>query len=117
MDDRIGSLTPGKLADVIVVGAGGERLNMLSPVDPAGAVVQQANASNVDTVLVAGRPVKRAGRLLGVDVRRLAEMVEASRDGVLSRTLADGPILPEPRPSFDDLAAALLPNLNVPAQA
>jgi 5-methylthioadenosine/S-adenosylhomocysteine deaminase len=117
MDDRIGSLTPGKQADLIVVGSGGQRLNMLSPVDAAGAVVQQANASNVDTVLVAGRPVKRSGRLLGVDLRRLAEMVEASRDGVLSRTLADGPILPEPRPSFDDLAAPLLPNLNVPAQA
>ncbi|MCU0312728.1 MAG: amidohydrolase family protein [Solirubrobacteraceae bacterium] len=115
LDDRIGSLTPGKEADVIVVGPGGDRLNMLGVVEPAGAVVQQANASNVRHVLVAGRPVKRDGRLLGVDVPALRRELEASRDGVLERTLADGPILPDPRPSFDDLAVALLPNLDVGA--
>jgi cytosine/adenosine deaminase-related metal-dependent hydrolase len=114
MEDRIGSLTPGKQADVIVVGPGGDRLNMIAPVDAAGAVVQQANASNVRDVLVAGRPVKRDGRLLGADFAALAQRVEASRDGILERTLADGPILPDPKPSFDDIAALLLPNLNVP---
>nr|MCU0258585.1 hypothetical protein [Solirubrobacteraceae bacterium] len=56
---------------------------------------------------------KRDGRLLGVDVPALRRELEASRDGVLERTLADGPILPDPRPSFDDLAVALLPNLDV----
>ena len=117
MEDGIGSLTPGKQADVIVVGPGGDRLNMLAPVDAAGAVVQQANASNVRHVLVAGRPVKRDGRLLGVDFTTLARRVEASRDGILERTLADGPILPDPKPSFDDIAGLLLPNLNVPAPA
>ena len=39
-------------------------------------VVQQANASNVQTVLVAGRPVKRDGRLLDVDLGRVAAMLE-----------------------------------------
>jgi cytosine/adenosine deaminase-related metal-dependent hydrolase len=114
MDDRIGSLTPGKQADVIVVGPGNDRLNMLGVANPVGAVVQQANASNVQAVLVAGIPVKRDGRLLDVDFSRIAGMLDESREGVLSRTLADGPILPEAKPSFDDLAAVLLPNLNVP---
>jgi cytosine/adenosine deaminase-related metal-dependent hydrolase len=114
MDDRIGSLTPGKQADVIVVGPGNDRLNMLGVANPVGAVVQQANASNVQVVLVAGIPVKRDGRLLEVDFSRIARMLDESREGVLSRTLADGPILPEAKPSFDDLAGVLLPNLNVP---
>jgi cytosine/adenosine deaminase-related metal-dependent hydrolase len=114
MDDRLGSLTPGKQADVIVVGPGNERLNMLGLADHVGAVVQQANASNVQTVLVAGKPVKRDGRLLGVDLGRIAAMLDESREGVLERTLADGPVLPDVKPSFDDLAAALLPNLNLP---
>lgn len=112
-DDRIGSLTPGKQADVIVVGPGNDRLNMLGLVDPVGAVVQQANASNVQTVLVGGRPVKRDGRLVDVDVAKLARLVDTSRDGILARTLADGPILPEVKPTFDDLALGLLPNFDV----
>ena len=62
MDDRIGSLAPGRQADVIVVGPGNGRLNMLGLADPVGAVVQQADPSNVQAVLVAGRPVKRDGR-------------------------------------------------------
>jgi hypothetical protein len=41
-------------------------------------------------------------------------MLEHSRDGVLERTLAGGPILPQSKPSFGDLAAGLQPNLNVP---
>ena len=43
--------------------------------------------------------------------------VAGSRDAILVRTLADGPILPDPMPSFDDLAVALLPNLNVSSPA
>jgi 5-methylthioadenosine/S-adenosylhomocysteine deaminase len=113
IDDRIGSLTPGKQADIIVVGAGNDRLNMLGVADPVGAVVQQANASNVQTVLVSGRIVKENGRLVGVDLPRIADMLDQSRHEVLARTLQDGPILPEPKPSFDDLALALLPNQNV----
>jgi hypothetical protein len=68
----------------------------------------------VQTVLVAGVPVKRDGRLTDVDVDQIARMLDESREGVLERTLADGPILPAAKPSFDDLAAALLPNLNLP---
>ncbi len=113
MDDRIGSLTPGKQADVVVVGPGSDRLNMIAPANPVGAVVTQANASNVQTVLVAGKAVKRDGRLVGVDFTRARRLVEESCEGILSRTLADGPILPEPRGSFGDLGAALLPNFNV----
>jgi cytosine/adenosine deaminase-related metal-dependent hydrolase len=113
MEDRIGSLTPGKQADVIVVGPGSGRLNMIAPANPVGAVVTQANASNVQTVLVAGTVVKRDGALVGVDVPRLRGMVESSCEGILSRTLDAGPLLPDPRPSFGDLAGPLLPNFNV----
>ena len=40
-------------------------------------------------------------------------MLDGSREGVLERTLADGPLLPAVKPSFDDLAAALLPNFDL----
>jgi 5-methylthioadenosine/S-adenosylhomocysteine deaminase len=114
-EDRLGSLTPGKQADVIVVGPGNDRLNMLGLAEPVASVVQQANPANVQAVLVAGRPVKLDGRLLDVDFARVRDMLDSSREAVLARTLADGPLLPEVKPSFDDLALGLLPNLNVPA--
>jgi cytosine/adenosine deaminase-related metal-dependent hydrolase len=117
MDDRIGSLTPGKQADVIVVGPGNDRLNMIAPANPVGAVVTQANASNVQSVLVAGKPVKRDGRLVGVDFPRVRRMVEESCEAILSRTLAAGPLLPDPRPTFKDLAAGLLPNFDLEASS
>ena len=114
MEDRIGSLTPGKQADVIVVGPGGDRLNMIAPANPVGAVVTQANASNVRTVLVAGqrRQARRRARR-----RRRAAAARHGREprarASSSRTLDAGPLLPDPRPSFGDLAGPLLPNFNV----
>jgi cytosine/adenosine deaminase-related metal-dependent hydrolase len=113
LEDRIGSLSPGKQADVIVVGPGGDRLNMIAPANPVGAVVSQANASNVRAVLVGGRVVKRDGALVGVDVPQVRHMLEGSCEGILGRVLAAGPLLPEPRPSFGDLAGPLLANFNV----
>jgi hypothetical protein len=43
------------------------------------------DTSNVDTVLVAGRIVKRDGQLTGVDIPRVRQAAEAARDGILSR--------------------------------
>jgi len=93
LGSRTGSLTPGKRGDVIIVG--GEELNMTPCPEQVGAIVFQANPSNVTDVFVEGRAVKRDGRLLGVersDVRRLAE---ESRERVFSSVLANGPLLPE----------------------
>jgi cytosine/adenosine deaminase-related metal-dependent hydrolase len=109
LDDRIGSLTPGKQADVIVIGANNDRLNMIAPANPVGALVGQANPSNVETVLVAGRAVKRDYRLLDVDFARARRLMEDSCEGILSRT---GPVLTEPRGSFDELGRAMMPNLD-----
>jgi len=62
MEHRIGSLAPGKQADVLLLR--GEDLNLFPVTDPVAAIVLHANAANVDTVLVAGKVVKRAGKLL-----------------------------------------------------
>ncbi|MFI6977456.1 amidohydrolase family protein [Embleya sp. NPDC050154] len=60
--DRIGSLAVGKQADVVLLRA--DAVNLVGAThDIAGAVVACAHPGNVDTVLVAGRTVKRAGRL------------------------------------------------------
>jgi 5-methylthioadenosine/S-adenosylhomocysteine deaminase len=68
MADRVGSLTPGKQADITLVDT--RDLNLLLA-EPSAALVQAANPGNVDTVLVGGRIMKRDKRLVGVDLAPL----------------------------------------------
>jgi cytosine/adenosine deaminase-related metal-dependent hydrolase len=63
---RIGSLAPGKQADLVLISAGD--LNMQPVHDPVSAVVLQASLANIDSVMVAGHWKKRGGRLLDVDL-------------------------------------------------
>ncbi|MFW3615750.1 amidohydrolase family protein [Billgrantia antri] len=62
LEDRIGSLTPGKQADIVLLDSG--QLNMQPVSDPVSTVVMQASLANVDSVMVAGEFHKRDGRLL-----------------------------------------------------
>jgi cytosine/adenosine deaminase-related metal-dependent hydrolase len=75
--DRIGSLTPGKQADIILLDIAGPGLGLLSHL-PAAVTV--SDTANVDTVLVNGEIRKRHGRLTNVDVRLARSRAEASRD-------------------------------------
>jgi cytosine/adenosine deaminase-related metal-dependent hydrolase len=82
LESAIGTLAPGKQADIIMVRTNGAAV---FPVTHAiGTVVQAVERSDVDTVMVAGRLRKRNGTLLGVDLSRLAADVTASRDYLLA---------------------------------
>lgn len=104
---EVGSLAVGKQADLIVVG--GDRLNMTPMVDPAGAMVVQANASNVRDVLVAGRVVKRDGTLVDVDMARVRRIAEESRDRLLAAVGTAS--FPEPPGYMDAINAMAAANL------
>ncbi|MFD5945419.1 amidohydrolase family protein [Streptomyces collinus] len=81
LEDRTGSLTPGKRADIVGIDATAPNV---APVhDAAAAVTLCADVSNVDTVLVDGVIHKRDGRLLG-DTARALRLVGASRDRLLA---------------------------------
>jgi 5-methylthioadenosine/S-adenosylhomocysteine deaminase len=67
--DRVGSLTPGKRADIILIRT--TDLNMAPFTDPGHMVVQSTNPSNVDTVMIDGRILKSGGKLIGFDVPRI----------------------------------------------
>ncbi len=81
LDDRIGTLTPGKQADIIMLNT--QRVNVMPVNDPIGAVVWGMDTSNVDSVFVAGRPLKRNGKLLGHDLKQLERRVYESRNYVV----------------------------------
>jgi cytosine/adenosine deaminase-related metal-dependent hydrolase len=68
-EHEIGSLTPGKRADLIVVDGNAVFASPLA--DPAGILLFHTDASDIDTVLVAGKIRKRAGRLVDVDLADL----------------------------------------------
>ncbi|CAB3751274.1 amidohydrolase family protein [Paraburkholderia humisilvae] len=78
LERSIGSLTPGKQADIIMVRTNGAAV---FPVNNAiGTVVQAVERSDVDTVMVAGQLRKRAGQLIDVDLAKLSAEATASRD-------------------------------------
>jgi cytosine/adenosine deaminase-related metal-dependent hydrolase len=67
--DRIGSITPGKQADLVLIDA--RKLNMQPVHDPVNSVVTQTSLVNIDSVMVAGRWRKRHGELLDEHGNRL----------------------------------------------
>ncbi|MBX3197279.1 MAG: amidohydrolase family protein [Labilithrix sp.] len=79
----IGSLRPGKDADLVILDASAP--NMVPLNLAREAVVMQAHAGNVETVMVRGKPVKLAGALVGQDLATLRRRLVASRDALLER--------------------------------
>jgi 5-methylthioadenosine/S-adenosylhomocysteine deaminase len=83
LGDKVGTLTPGKEADIILLNA--RALNTWPLNNAPGSVVTMMDTSNVDTVFIGGRLRKWRGQLVGVRVNRLLDQIEAARDRVLAR--------------------------------
>jgi len=83
LDHKVGSLTPGKEADIIILDA--EALNVAPLNHVPGAVVSLMDRGNVETVIVAGKVRKWRGRLLDADISRLRQQLEDSRDYVFAK--------------------------------
>jgi len=84
LDKEVGTLTPGKQADIILLRH--DRINVLPLNNAYSAVVQGMDTSNVDTVFIGGKLMKSGGQLVGVDMARVTRLAEASRDYILSKT-------------------------------
>ena len=83
LDRKVGTLRPGKDADVVLLRA--DRLNVWPLNNAPGAVVNLMDSSNVDAVFIAGEVKKWRGSLVGVDVPRVLRLIQESRDAVLRR--------------------------------
>jgi cytosine/adenosine deaminase-related metal-dependent hydrolase/ribose/xylose/arabinose/galactoside ABC-type transport system permease subunit len=84
LDSKIGTLTPGKQADLILLRT--DRMNVTPLNDPATAIVVGMDTGNVDTVLIDGHVMKRNGELLHVDWPAVRRMVAESRDYVVAKS-------------------------------
>jgi 5-methylthioadenosine/S-adenosylhomocysteine deaminase len=82
LDNKVGSLTPGKEADIIILDA--TKINVAPLNQVPGAVVSLMDRTNVETVIVAGKVRKWKGQLLDVDLNHLRSQIEASRDYIFN---------------------------------
>ena len=83
LGQKIGTLAPGKEADIIMLRM--DQINVMPVNNAFGAIVLGMDTSNVDTVLIRGKIMKREGRLVGVDVAGIRRQVEQSRDYVVGK--------------------------------
>jgi len=76
LGDSIGSLVPGKRADLIMVNT--RMVNLAVVSEPAHLLVEAAQPANVDTVVVDGKILKRGGALTQVDVGAIVDEAAAA---------------------------------------
>jgi len=80
---KVGTLTPGKEADIVMLRT--DRLDVWPLNNVHGAVVNLMNPGHVDTVFIAGKVKKWRGNLVGVDMARVLRLVQEARDGLMRR--------------------------------
>ena len=83
LGDVTGSLTPGKRADLIMVRT--SDVNIAPFTDAPNMIATAAYPSNVDTVVVDGRILKRGGQLTAIDTGRLVREASSALAAVLER--------------------------------
>jgi cytosine/adenosine deaminase-related metal-dependent hydrolase len=88
MEHEIGSLTPGKQADVTVIDMRSPHLDGYG--DSIATMILGAGAADVETVIVGGDVVKRHGQLVGEHVEKARELMLASRERIRIREAAAG---------------------------
>ncbi|MBL4895072.1 MAG: amidohydrolase family protein, partial [Emcibacter sp.] len=107
LDHMVGSLTPGKQADIVML-----RTNTLSMTgwdrsNAAGTVLLQASVQDVDTVMVAGNIVKRNGRLLA-DTKHACQLVQAATDRVAGIASDNGKFYVSPEETYERMSQTLV---------
>jgi hypothetical protein len=75
LDSVVGSLEPGKKADVVLIKNDASPV-MIPLLNPYGHVAFQAQRGDVHTVVVNGRVVKYGHRLIGMDLARARQVAE-----------------------------------------
>jgi 5-methylthioadenosine/S-adenosylhomocysteine deaminase len=82
LSHKVGTIAPGKSADIIMIRA--NDVNLMPVIDPVAAVVSGCHPGNVDMVMVDGRILKRDGKLIGVDLDEIRKRAKASQDYLLA---------------------------------
>ena len=77
MEDKIGSITPGKKADLLLIK--NDQSPAMTPIlNPTAHVVYQAGTADIHTVVIDGRVVKYDGKRIGLDLAPVRDTVAKS---------------------------------------
>jgi 5-methylthioadenosine/S-adenosylhomocysteine deaminase len=87
MGDKLGTLAPGYLADVVILNFDG--LHTAPNYTLLNNIVYCCSGRDVDTVIVHGRPVVQGGKLLTADESELVGRVEETGRALVRRALGD----------------------------
>jgi 5-methylthioadenosine/S-adenosylhomocysteine deaminase len=87
LSNKVGRLTPGMQADVVPISY--KRVGLFQLHNPTALVVMYATPADVDTVLIAGKVLKRGGNLQGIDYAALMREAEASAGYLYSQSKMD----------------------------
>jgi 5-methylthioadenosine/S-adenosylhomocysteine deaminase len=82
LEDEIGTLTPGKQADIAIIDLRSPHLDGFG--DPVAVMVLGAGPADVETVIVGGDIVKRQGQLVGSHVSKVLDLMHQTRDRLRS---------------------------------
>jgi 5-methylthioadenosine/S-adenosylhomocysteine deaminase len=77
LEDEIGTLTPGKQADIAIIDMRSAHLDGFG--DPVAVMVLGAGPADVETVIVGGDVVKRDGVLAGDHAEQARKLMHATR--------------------------------------
>ena len=84
LDDEIGSLEPGKRADIILVNLAAPHIAPLRSM-PLEHALCYANGNDVDTVIVDGEVLMRGRRVAGVNEAEVVERASAEAEAAVRR--------------------------------
>lgn len=88
MEDKIGSLEVGKLADIIVIDT--KAPNMVPVYNPYSALVYSANSANVRHSIVAGKVIMKDRKMLTIDETKIREEALAFTEIVRKTVIESG---------------------------
>jgi 5-methylthioadenosine/S-adenosylhomocysteine deaminase len=83
LDTKIGSIEPGKLADIAILDLC--KPNVVYCQDPVSAIVYSATAESVETVIINGKIVMEARRLLMMDEKEILHRSQKASEDLLVR--------------------------------
>ena len=83
IDGKVGTLAPGKDADIVMLKA--DRLDIWPLSNAYGTVVNFMHPGHVEAVFIGGKVKKWRGNLVGVDQARIVRMAQQARDAVMKR--------------------------------